>query len=545
MRARLKQLRSELELQAEDAVKHQLNQPKAPWQHRSVRPTHSVAANPTRKDAAAKAGASPHPQPMAHRSKPVAIKGRSKAIVKKAQQVEAPDPPFNFWELPAEAPVRESPPTTISAKDLETFCQILKAGAQASSEGPREDLFATIGLDFGTSTTKVIVRFPYEPGAPSIAIPAPTHCRSMQHPYLWQTVLWLNDAGEFTAWPTRSGILLHALKQGVVGLLADSVVAPAAGLNVTRTEAATAFLAFVIKFARGWLAKNRPQILRNRRPVWFASVGLPVATFDSGPPVTTYRRAAAAATLLASLDGPITTEMVRLILTDPNVSAAAKSSNDAEQLGVAVIPETAAEAAGFAKSTNRAPGLYLMVDVGALTLDACTFGLGQHDSSSDLYSLLNAQVHPLGVESYFWFSADGKSQADFVEQCNRCLWEVVWGTKRTKDPRAECWQPGHDLPVFLVGGGANNPLHRDIVQELDPWLRTHSQNNGIRLVDLPLPANLELPEKISDFGRLGVAWGLSYPPNEIGKILPPSAIKDKLPLPISDWSGRFIGKEYV
>nr|WP_162093045.1 hypothetical protein [Bradyrhizobium sp. ORS 278] len=48
---------------------------------------------------------------------------------------------------------------------------------------------------------------------------------------------------------------------------------------------------------------------------------------------------------------------------------------------------------------NRALGLYLMVDVGAMTLDVCAFRLGQTDAATDLYGLLAAQVRPLGVEA--------------------------------------------------------------------------------------------------------------------------------------------------
>src|SRR5262249_19045813 len=150
-------------------------------------------------------------------------------------------------------------------------------------------------LDFGTSTTKVIVRFPYEPGAPAIAIPAPSHCQSMGHPYLWQTVLWMHETGEFTAWPQESAHLLHALKQGIVGRFADAVIVPKprSQLGVTRTDAAAAFLALVVRYTRGWLLTHRRQMFRNRRPIWFLNVGLPVANIDDGPLVSAYRRAAA------------------------------------------------------------------------------------------------------------------------------------------------------------------------------------------------------------------------------------------------------------
>jgi hypothetical protein len=152
---------------------------------------------------------------------------------------------------------------------------------------------------------------------------------------------------------------------------------------------------------------------------------------------------------------------------------------------------------------------------------------------------------PLGVEAYHWFVGDGKKESDFAAQCERCLCEVVWRTRTMRDPHAECWQAGNDLPIFLAGGGAQNKLHHRIVEALDPWLRQHSQNEGARLLELPIPANIELPIGVTDFSRLAVAWGLSYPPSEIGEIVPPSAVEDKTPPPVTDWTQRFTGKEVV
>jgi hypothetical protein len=280
----------------------------------------------------------------------------------------------------------------------------------------------------------------------------------MGHPYLWQTVLWLSNTGEFKAWPEPGAHLLHALKQGIMGGQADDEVEPRfpGGPSPTRADAAAAFLAFAIRYARGWLVANRPNLFRRRRPVWFVNVGLPAANFDNLPLVSTYRRVTAAALLLAGFGGPVTVETTRLFLADSHVLAAARSASEGDGLGIAAIPETAGEVAGFAKSTDRAPGLYLMVDVGAMTLDICAFRLGQRASAEDLYALLAAQVRPLGVDAYHWFLGQGETEAGFVRQCDRCLHEVVWGTKRKRDPHAECWKKGNELPVFLVGGGARN-----------------------------------------------------------------------------------------
>src|SRR5690348_6780561 len=86
----------------------------------------------------------------------------------------------------------------------------------------------------------------------------------------------VDQSGQFTAWPKRDASLLYSLKQGIVSGHADAVIS-SGSLDVTRTEAVTAFLAFVVRYTRGWLSTNRPQLFRRRRPVWLLNVGLPAA----------------------------------------------------------------------------------------------------------------------------------------------------------------------------------------------------------------------------------------------------------------------------
>jgi hypothetical protein len=549
-RTGMARLRDDLERRANAAVEDQLRKPKAPWQREQPASARGNRVLPQRLKGRVTKGPLRESRPSAN-----VIAGRRRLMLPAGGRKQLPpvtrtrvkQEPFDFWDLPPEAAVRERPPTSISRGSLGVFEKLIAAGSVETS-GSGEDLFATIGLDFGTSATKVMVRFPYEPGAPTIVIPAPAHCQSMSHPYLWQTVLWIDKSGEFKAWPERDARLLYALKQGVMGNQPDDSNAAniAGGAGATRADAAAAFLAFVIRHARGWLLMNRPQLFRRRHPVWFVNVGLPAANFDNVALASAYRRVAAAALLLASCEGPITMEGTRLFLAESHVLAAGRSAADAEELGVAVIPETAAEAAGFAKSTDSAPGLYLMVDVGAMTLDVCAFRLQQLGPAEDRYALLGAQVRPLGVEAYHWFLGQGKNETGFIQQCDRCLREVIWGLKSNRrDPNAECFKPGNDLPVFLVGGGAQNELHRNRVEALRLWLREHAHNEGIRLLELPIPRSVDPPTPIVDFGRLAVAWGLSYLPNEIGDILPPSAIGDVPGPKRVDLTDRFVSKDLV
>lgn len=99
--------------------------------------------------------------------------------------------------------------------------------------------------------------------------------------------------------------------------------------------------------------------------------------------------------------------------------------------------------------------------------------------------------------------------------------------------------------MFFTGGGSRNDLHRRIVEGLHPWLLEYAQNDGIRLIDIPKPDSIDLPEPLNDLSRLAVAWGLSYPPTEIGEITPMSDIDDVPPLLRRDTSARFVPKEQM
>jgi len=359
-------------------------------------------------------------------------------------------------------------------------------------------------------------------------------------------VLWLLDDGAFCPWPTSGATVLTSLKQGLIRIDNSEMANTVSPDKPNRAEAAVAYLAFVIRYVRGWLLRNRPNLFRDRKPIWFVNLGMPAASYDDVRISEPYRRVGAAALLLAEGDESVTVETTRRFLCDPNVVNAGASEKDAEELGLAVTPETAAQMTGFSKSTRKAAGLYLLVDVGALTLDACMFRFNQIDKG-DIFAFMEAEVRPLGVESFYWFQSEGKTTCEFKEQCKRSLKRVVWDTKRYRDPKAPAFKPGNSVPVFLAGGGAANPLHKEIVASLGPWLQEYTKNDGIRLIELPIPKAIDLPDLIEeeDFRRMVVACGLSYPPEDIGKIIPKNEIEDVPPLPVVDYSDKYVSKDQV
>ena len=452
--------------------------------------------------------------------------------VKKPIPMKTELPPitkFKSWEFPVDMYCRDPVPLPNDDFDCSELETILNLGEESNGDSATDELNINLGIDFGTSSTKVVARFPYEPGQPTIAIPAPLPCRVLDNPHLWRTVLWLKDDGSIFMWPIEDSTVFDTLKQDlVVGRVNSSRFRESAVERVHHEQTATAYLAYVIRYVRGWLRKNQAQAFRNRSPVWRYNIGMPTDSYDKPMIAELYRRVAAAAVVLADLGLPIAADSTELTLNDSQTIQAGQSIEFTEEAGIAVVPEAAAEMTSFAKSERRAEGLYMMIDVGAMTLDVTTFTLhaNQQQGKDPIYSFMAANIQPLGVESCYWFQNRGKSKDDFSQQCKHTLTWVIESTKKSRVPDSDRWEPGERFPIFLAGGGANHHLHRTIVESLDSWMKQYTRNDGIRLAPPEPPKTLDGAGFNLDYGRMGVAWGLSFDFSEIGEIHSVSQTED-------------------
>jgi hypothetical protein len=382
----------------------------------------------------------------------------------------------------------------VSQAQLHALQLRLDAGAVETAKAHRSNRrqHIILGLDIGTSSTKAVARFPYLAGEPTFAVRVPPFARAEGHPHLWASCLWLGPRGRFSLTPLNNGGLLCGVKANLMDKVTprNREIMRAGRSSATAEEAATAFLALHIRQARGWLWETQPNLLNRGPLVWHFHIGFPAASLDVDELCSRYRKCLASAIVLAHDGGPLRLDAVKDTLCQ--VAKRAPVFKDCE---FALVPEIAAAIAGYARSPEATPGLFVLIDIGAGTLDCSAFNL--YDAGKALRQasmedpscpLMDARVELLGVNPWKLCQENSSLSEEFETEVRRLLQEVIWRTKRQRYPLSDRWRTG--LPVFLTGGGANCTLYRQVAEGLNAWLGHHQRGGaGVRVLALPEPTH--------------------------------------------------------
>ena len=456
----------------------------------------------------------------------------------------------------AQSTSRRSTPATVVDVDEVGGAHLLETSAvlphadqlwsEDESQGPPLDL--VMGLDFGTSSTKIVIQSP----AVGFAAAIPFDQLSDETcPYLLATILYEDSDGSPMLAPTP-----HAITKLKLGLMDG---------DPKSSERCVAYLGLCIQRARQRFLSTFARQLPKRSFRWALNLGIPSAGYDDEEMSERFRDVAEAAWTVSRRHELTDAETARGALRD------LASPGDTD-IAVDVIPEVAAEVVGYANSDERRDGLHVMFDVGAKTIDVCGFVLHRPDVD-DSYSLLTAIVDvdhgthclhearlheiqsrglqvalsledladplspiPESIDEYLksGSSPDGLYDWDdqFAEDCVRPLMETVMALRRSRDPNSPAHRDG--LSVFLGGGGAEMTFYQSVLDKADERLRRATKS---RLIPrrLPVPPTL-VNEDVSeqDFARLAVAYGLSFDSFDIGTIQPPSQIDDIAPRAVAN-----------
>ncbi len=433
----------------------------------------------------------------------------------------------------------------------------------------------TIGLDFGTSSVKVVV------GDASLekyfAVPF-MHGAGIDE-YLLPSRLYIDKSGDVHAYSLNAGSdVLRDLK---LSLLADP------SSEVCRVNVA-AFLGLVLRHVRAWLFKEHGDIYKRANIFWKVAIGLPTESRLNNSFVPVFEKLVSAAWLLSQTSGPI---------NEPAVYAAISSDIYLEDLEISVIPELSAQIYGFVASPSSAfdknkVNRYSIVDVGAGTVDSSVFEVSLDKGGRWDFIYYTASVQPNGVANLhshrvdWWIDQLQKLNdvssivsdlnaeryntdidSPLPEDCIKYVdgLEVQFDNgylnpddhffryRLVKQVQGatlfQCWKKGllqqHQItgmPMFVCGGGSRMHFYKKLTDGI-------GQTYGARWLKpehwaLTIPSDLDCPGvAVDDYDRLSVAYGLSR--MDLGRIdvAQPLANKDGAQPPCQDWRDRYIDKD--
>lgn len=418
------------------------------------------------------------------------------------------------------------------------------------TNSPKDETDLIIGLDFGTSATKMVIRdaftgnvFPVNINKSAFSI----------EQFLQASCIFLNE-GVFEL--SGKGERLDDLK---LSLLACKAQYP-----VTEFNHCCAYLALMIRSARGWFFSEQEPAYRHHKINWHINIGIASRSYEDRGKVQLFRRLAWAAANLAA-DASHTQIKIDALDKYRTLSKNAFESESQEKISdmeftpndIGVVPEIAAQIQGFMASSRwswTARPIMMLVDVGAGTVDTALFHVNPSDSKLTFYS---SRVEPNGAmnlhrERVTWLMKSIPDESDFslvhdylksieqstgrllpipssvidylpgyrISKVNRDIDEIfrlekyrkqVAGSineaKLKKGIGAKGSQQLVNLPLLLCGGGSRLPIYLTIAEEIN---KTPNWNVSVEKMLMPVPPELrEIGWHSEDFDRISVAYGLS------------------------------------
>lgn len=432
---------------------------------------------------------------------------------------------------------------------------LLRPVSAEQLQGTRE---LVIGFDFGTSAVKVVIA----DRSTGQAYAVPFALASGLARYLLPSRVYQSAAG-FQLDPSSDCKVHRDLKLGLLGQ-------PDA-LHLARSAA---FLALVVRHARDWFLSEHGAAYRRSTLVWSMRLGQPAATNLAAAHAQVFRQIglAAWAASFETGDGLPVESVERALGLAAALEAGVAVDAPAQDIELKVVPEIAAQIYGFVQSRSFDPharNLYLMVDVGAGTVDAAIFHVMNATGAKWDFEFYTCTVRPYGSMNLHrsrldWWSrqladigqghalADDIAAArfptdraavlpdsvcDYVEGVQVSFSHVdhdpdaTFFSKCVAQVRGEaCWQAWKQnflsqadlsgLPAFLCGGGSRMGFYQRLKRELQhmpgfTWLRVNFE-------PLMAPDRLEAPGlSAPDYDRLSVAYGLSFlDVGDVGQGLP-------------------------
>ena len=401
-----------------------------------------------------------------------------------------------------------------------------------------------IGFDFGTSSAKIIVRLPYEgEGGTAFAFPVPKEFRADNHPHCWKTILYIDeDKKNFSLSPSENSKTFANFKAAAMQDNPSKIIFRSGNTQLIAESMCYIYFGLLLRKVKGWLISEIfPSLgidITKRSIQWELNLGLPAAKRDNKKIGKRFEVIAKNAWFLSKTTEPIIVDKLNSLLSQKN-----KDTN----VAISVRPEVVAQTVGIMETTLPEFGLYGLADIGASTIDICTFNYGQKDGY-DSFSLFFAKVGLFGVSALNWIDIIRQkfnvvfTQDELKMAVKYCLNETLATTKSRRAPNAKEWSS--QLTIFLCGGGRESIPHRSALREYIEDVNNY-RSGKYRFEETMMPERLEHESSDSNYHRLSVAWGLSIPNLDFANYKEPADIDDIEGLKERDYSNLYIGKEQV
>ena len=473
--------------------------------------------------------------------KPQVTKATSRKVIGIANQ--------NKVEIHLEQPTAVSQ-VNRKAKDLRssshTYTQFCKGEAKRGRD-------LVVGLDFGTSSTKIAIQ-DAEINT-SYLIDFGDYSEFKNASYLLQTQLFYrNKEGKFSI--TSGDILALKLKQQLIEYPYDDFMHLDDETALTAVDVSSAYLGLVLRLARKCFAEKYGKIYSQESIDWQLNIGVPSRSYDDVELVNLYRTIGLAAWDLSVLPGLFSIDDVQRIVADTRDRLNGKVSASKESIptdAVQPVPEIVAGVLGYTKSPMVQTDLmHLIIDVGAGTVDVCNVMLPKDKG----YSFLTTEIAPLGGHQLVFnrlqvyareleghlkkvsSACDSISSPPSASSLSLDVAEEVLDEKfmlafcaligeslsAVKNDRWKRIIHQDDIPVLFTGGGSKIGNYKAALERLNVGLRSQSIPK-LRLMNFNEFPGLEYSGKSFDPVRVGVTYGLSFSFDDIGDIRPPSQVE--------------------
>lgn len=374
--------------------------------------------------------------------------------------------------------------------------------AFSRQEDDSDPAYLVMGLDIGTSTTKIVIREAFVEDKQRFY---PVHFGELADkntPFLLPTRLTVSTSGQF-----------------YIPLFDQSAFYTNLKLEFINNESYLfeVYIALVIQYAQRWFFREYGDndLYKGKSFVWKINLGAPFNKCEKNKKESPFYQA---------LTKAYAWSQQPQILKD-RLETVENINNNVE---LDVIPEFAAEIQSYLTSHEREDGVHLMVDVGAGTLDCSTFFLYENKVSifSTETPFLGGKIYELflskAVECSVNMDTTTKIKDDiefkekypekapqfetrkevFLNECREYIGRCLKKAREKSPNDANHWSTSTPLPTILCGGGKNIEVYKNVLKERGLYDKNIKQINR----DISYQGS---DVNLIDQDRMFVAHGLS------------------------------------